>query len=74
MQQAYDFDTDVYFDYVAENLLRTLGPKALHYADEALAKMRSLDDEEGFDIWQSIQKSMTRLATADYRPDGVSIH
>ena len=74
MQQPYDFDTDVYFSYVAENLLKNLGLRALHYADEALQKMKALDDHEGFEIWLAIQKALTERATENMRPAGSALH
>ena len=62
MQQELSFDQDFYFGYVADNLLKNLGPKALHYADQALVKMKTIGDDEGFNIWLSIHEHLTAKA------------
>ena len=55
MDSHLDFDKDMYFGIVADNLLKNLGTDAFYYADEALKKMRAIGDDEGFDLWMSIQ-------------------
>ncbi len=56
------FDPEFYFGMVAENLLRSFGDRALYYADEALAKMRQIGDDDGFDMWLSIHEHLTQQA------------
>ncbi|WP_210431442.1 hypothetical protein [Iodidimonas gelatinilytica] len=45
-----NFDPTPYFEIAADTLLRNFGDRALYYADEALKKMRALDDANGFDM------------------------
>ena len=74
MQQPLPFDPNVYFGYVAENLLKNLGDKALTYADHALKKMRTIGDEEGFDLWLSIHQHLLEKACADARGHNATLH
>jgi hypothetical protein len=74
MQQPIPFDPNVYFGYVAENLLKNLGDKALTYADHALKKMRSIGDEEGFDLWLSIHQHLLEKSSSDMRGYNVTLH
>ena len=74
MQEPLPFDPTVYYAYVAENLLKNLGQKALVYADEALVKMKALGDKEGLDIWINIHEQLTFKATAATRPLGITLH
>ncbi|NVJ97680.1 MAG: hypothetical protein HWE25_05980 [Alphaproteobacteria bacterium] len=74
MQQSLPFDPNFYFGLVAENLLKNLGPKALDYADEALAKMKAMGDDEGFDLWIGIHEHLTNIAADSFRPEKAVIH
>lgn len=69
-----EFDTDIYFGIVADNLLKTHGQKALFLANEALKKMRDIGDDEGFDLWQGVHKQIMNKYTEYYVPDGVTLH
>lgn len=57
-----DFDPHVYFNIVADHLLKNYGERALFYADQALAKMRALGDNEGFDLWLAVHEHLTQKA------------
>ena len=59
MQQELPFDPNFYYGYVADNLLKNLGQQALVYADQALIKMKTIGDDEGFNIWLSIHEHLT---------------
>ncbi|UTW55201.1 hypothetical protein [Kordiimonas sp. SCSIO 12610] len=74
MQQPLPFDPNVYFGYVAENLLKNLGDKALVYADHALKKMRSIGDHEGFDLWLSIHQHLIEQSCTETRGTDVTLH
>ncbi len=74
MQEPLPFDPNVYFGYVADNLLKNLGPKALVYADKALSKMKAIGDDEGFDLWLSIHRHLTEKAPKAALPSNVSVH
>ncbi len=74
MQQPLPFDTSIYYSYVADNMLKNLGEKALIYADEALVKMRSLGDDEGLDIWMNIHEHLTIKACSKLRPAHITVH
>ncbi len=74
MQQPLPFDPEIYFGYVADNLLKNLGQKALSYADHALNKMRSLGDDEGFDLWLSIHAHLIEKASERERETGTTVH
>ena len=69
-----EFDTDIYFGIVADNLLKTHGQKALYLADEALKKMRAIGDDEGFDLWQGVQTQLMNRYTQYYIPAGTTLH
>jgi hypothetical protein len=74
MQQPLPFDPNIYFGYVAENLLKNLGDKALVYADHALKKMRSIGDNEGFDLWLSIHQHLIEKSSVNTRGENVILH
>jgi hypothetical protein len=74
MLERMPFDPNFYFGLVADNLLKNLGPRALHYADEALSKMKAIGDEEGFDIWLGIHEHLTVKAAGEFKPEGVVLH
>ena len=71
---AAEFDTDVYFGIVADNLLRTHGQRAFYLADEALKKMRAIGDDEGFDLWQGVHAQMVKRFSKSYLPEGETVH
>ncbi len=72
--EALDFDPNIYFGVVADNLLKNLGERALYYADEALKKMKLLDDDEGFDMWLGIHRHLTMKADLSFYEESVTIH
>lgn len=74
MPETLDFDPKIYFGIAAENLLRNFGARALYYAEEALKKMRALEDQEGFDMWLGIQEQLIKRATSQHLPEGATIH
>lgn len=59
MDHLTESDKDMYFGIAANNLAMKLGANALPYAHMALAKMRSIGDCEGLDIWIEIEKRLT---------------
>ena len=69
-----EFDTDIYFGIVAENLLRDHGQKALIYAESALEKMELLGDEEGLYMWRGVQSQLIRKFSSDHIPSDVTVH
>lgn len=69
-----EFDTDVYFDIVADNLLKAHGQKALFLAGEALKKMREIGDDEGFDLWQGVHGHLQSKFSKYYVPEGATVH
>ncbi|MCK0069216.1 MULTISPECIES: hypothetical protein [Kordiimonas] len=73
-QEQLPFDPNVYYGIVADNLLKNLGPKALHYADHALAKMKSLGDEKGLDIWLNIHEHLIMRSMPEHHADTAMIH
>lgn len=74
MPELLDFDPNVYFRIAAENLLRNFGLRALYYADEALKKMRALEDEDGFEMWLAIREHLIMKASGEIRPEGATLH
>lgn len=74
MQEQMSFDPNYYFGLVADNLLKNLGPNALHFADQALSKMKTIGDEEGFEMWLGIHEHLTQRATVEVRPAGAALH
>ncbi|GAB4574757.1 MAG: hypothetical protein Tsb008_13220 [Rhodothalassiaceae bacterium] len=74
MPELLDFDPNVYFRIAAENLLRNFGLRALYYADEALKKMRALEDEDGFEMWLAIREQLIMKASGEIRPEGATLH
>lgn len=74
MQTQQSFDPSFYYGYVADNLLKNLGPKALEYADKALIKMKTIGDAEGFDIWLSIHEQLTCRATPEQQAVKSPLH
>ncbi|WP_281299847.1 MULTISPECIES: hypothetical protein [unclassified Iodidimonas] len=69
-----DFDPKVYFEIAASTLVRNFGDRALYYADEALKKMRAIDDADGFDMWLGIHQHILGIIRDGHIPAGVSIH
>ncbi|GER01926.1 hypothetical protein JCM17845_25490 [Iodidimonas gelatinilytica] len=69
-----NFDPTPYFEIAADTLLRNFGDRALYYADEALKKMRALDDANGFDMWLNIHEHILARLKSSPVPQGVSIH
>jgi len=65
MQTQPAFDPSFYYGYVADNLLKNFGSKALEYADKALVKMKTIGDTEGFDIWLAIHEQLTNRASGE---------
>ena len=74
MQQPLSFDPNIYFGYVADNLLKNLGDNALIYASHALNKMRSMGDNEGFDLWLSIHQHLIEKSSIETRGNNVILH
>jgi len=72
--QPVEFEKDIYFGIVAENLTRNLGDKALGYAHEALRKMKALGDQEGFDLWLEIERRLTDLVIENAGPASRTLH
>ncbi len=74
MPDVQGFDPEIYFGIAAEGLLRDFGVQALYYADEALKKMRALNDVDGLDIWHGIHRQIVVRLKAQHIPKGVTIH
>lgn len=74
MPELQEFDPEIYFGIAAETLLRRFGDRALHYAGEALRKMRLIGDEDGFEMWLAIERQMVDRLCGDTLPEGVTIH
>lgn len=74
MLQNLEFDPNVYFSIVAENLIKNLGERALIYAGEALRKMRDLGDDEGFELWVGVQNQIEKRMYELERPEGITYH
>lgn len=68
------FDPSVYFEVVADTLIRNHGPKALEMADYALQKMKAIGDDEGFDLWLGVHEQLTAKAMGIYQLDSDAIH
>jgi hypothetical protein len=69
-----EFDTDVYFGIVADNLLRDHGQTALSLADQALKKMKDIGDDEGFMLWQGVQNQLMERVRDYHIPKSTTIH
>lgn len=74
MQEQMSFDPHYYFGLVADNLLKNLGPNALIFADQALSKMKTIGDEEGFEMWLGIHEHLTQKAAVEFRPANTVLH
>jgi len=74
MPELQEFDPTIYFDITARNLLKNFGERALHYADEALKKMRALGDEDGLEMWLGIREQLQRRLQESHVPPGVTVH
>ncbi len=74
MPELQDFDPRIYFRIAAENLFRSYGAQALHFADHALNKMKMLGDEEGFEMWLGIHEALIETAIESELPSEATIH
>jgi len=74
MPEIEEFDAAVYFDITAKNLLHNFGERALYYADEALKKMRTIGDEEGFEMWLGIREHLQKRGRESHVPGGGTQH
>ncbi len=74
MKHMIDFDADIYFGIVADNLIRNFGTKALSYADYALQKMKAIGDEEGLDLWLGVHEQLTEKAADLHQAPTSSLH
>ncbi len=71
---SLEFDPDVYFAIVADNLITKFGDCALQFADVALAKMQAMGDDEGLAMWEGVQGQLVQRIRSIHVPDGVTIH
>lgn len=62
MQQTSAFDPSHIYGIAADNLLSQLGPKALHYTDMALQKMKDIGDDAGLEHWLNIYAHLSAKA------------
>ena len=74
MKHMMDFDANIYFGIVADNLIRKFGAKALPYADYALQKMKAIGDEEGLDMWLGVHECLTAKAAQTHQAASASLH
>ncbi len=74
MPELQDFDPRLYFRIAAENLFRSYGAQALHFADHALNKMKMLGDEEGFEMWLGIHEALVETAIESELPHEATLH
>lgn len=66
MPHPLPFDPNIYYSIVAKNLIRSLGSRALVYADIALQKMKTTNDTEGFDLWLGIHEHLCKQSNAEH--------
>lgn len=74
MMPSLEFDPDVYFAIVADNLITKFGECALQFADVALAKMQAMGDDEGLAMWEAVQCQLVRRIRSIHVPEGATIH
>ncbi|MCG8507141.1 MAG: hypothetical protein MI755_21220 [Sphingomonadales bacterium] len=69
-----EFDQEVYFGIVAENLIRTFGDRALDYAVKARRRMDELGDCVGLELWRGIERQMLTRHTPGAAPATATLH
>ena len=69
-----EFDQEVYFGIVAENLIRTFGDRALDYAVKARQRMDALGDFAGLELWRGIERQMLNRHTPGAAPASATLH
>lgn len=70
-----DPQIDHFYETVARNLVAEHGQAAFRYARSALRRMRALNYEEGFEMWQSIYASLQMLAApVDVEEEITAVH
>ena len=74
MPELQNFDTNVYFRVVADNLLKSFGERALIYAEGALQKMRDMGDDEGFELWRGVHGQIEERIVEIVRPTNETLH
>lgn len=74
MKPNLEFDPDVYFAIVADNLITKFGECALQFTDVALAKMQAMGDDEGRAMWEGVQCQLVRRMRSLHVPRGATIH
>ncbi len=74
MLATLNFDPNIYFGIVAENLTKRFGMSALRYASQALCKMKNLGDDEGLELWRGIHKHLLDIAMNEEVPAGTVLH
>lgn len=74
MKPNLEFDPDVYFTIVADNLITKFGDCALQFADVALARMQAVGDSEGLAMWEGVQCQLVQRMHSLHVPCGATIH
>lgn len=74
MKHPPQFDPNVYFGIVAQNLLNIFGETALEYAIRAQRRMAEIDDHDGLELWQGIERQMVAQFTPRMAPASVTLH
>ena len=71
---ALDFDPDIYFAIVADNLIARFGRTALDYADMAVSRMRRLGDDEGYSLWMGVHVQLCQRLRSSLVPTDATMH
>lgn len=69
-----EFDSEVYFVIVADNLIANFGQSALPLADMALVRMHNMGDDEGYGLWSGVHKQLCRRIRDMEVPAGTTLH
>ncbi len=69
-----EFDSEVYFAIVADNLIANFGQGALPLADMALVKMHNMGDDEGYGLWSGVHAQLCRRIRDMELPSGTTLH
>lgn len=74
MKPSLEFDREIYFAIVADNLISRFGECALQLTDVALAKMQAIGDDEGQAMWEGVQCQLVQRIHSLHVPSGATIH
>lgn len=74
MKPSLEFDPEIYFAIVADNLISKFGECALQFTDVALAKMQAIGDDEGRAMWEGVQCQLVQRIHSLHVPKGATIH